>query len=96
MGLSNLPSKTWDVNVGWVLAANLAADLDAWTRLLGLHDEPGLALAEPEALRYRLWHMPARLVSHARRKILRIPADWPWADAFTTCWRRLMSLPRAG
>ena len=26
MGLRNLPSKTWVVNCGWVLAANLAAD----------------------------------------------------------------------
>ncbi|MEU8248433.1 hypothetical protein [Nonomuraea sp. NPDC048916] len=43
MGLRNLPSKTWNVNVGWVPAANLAADLDAWTRLLGLHDDAELA-----------------------------------------------------
>jgi hypothetical protein len=93
MGLANLPSQTWDVNVGWVLAANLAADLDAWTRLLGLHDHPELAAAEPGTLRYRLWHLPARLVSHARRRILKIPIDWPWADAFTTCWRRLTALP---
>ena len=34
MGLRNLPSKTWLVNAGWVLAANIAADLAAWTRLL--------------------------------------------------------------
>jgi hypothetical protein len=33
MGLRNLPSKTWVVNCGWVLAANLAADLAAWCRL---------------------------------------------------------------
>jgi hypothetical protein len=26
-----------------VLAANLAADLDTWTRLLGLHDDAELA-----------------------------------------------------
>ena len=41
-GLRNLPSKSWDVNRGWVLAANIAADLDAWSRLLGLHDQPDL------------------------------------------------------
>jgi hypothetical protein len=35
MGLRNLPSKSWQVNCGWVLAANIAADLTAWTRLLG-------------------------------------------------------------
>ncbi|MEJ8660992.1 IS1380 family transposase [Streptomyces sp. MS1.AVA.4] len=30
MGLHNLPSKSWEINRGWVLTANLAADLDAW------------------------------------------------------------------
>jgi hypothetical protein len=34
MGLRNLPSKAWQVNSGWVIAANIAADLAAWTRLL--------------------------------------------------------------
>jgi uncharacterized glyoxalase superfamily protein PhnB len=34
MGLRNLPSKTWQVNKGWVLAANIAADLDAWCQHL--------------------------------------------------------------
>ena len=52
MGLRNLPSKDWTTNQGWVLAANIAADLHAWTRLLGLHDQPELAHAEPDTLRY--------------------------------------------
>ena len=29
MGLRGLPSKTWQVNCGWVIAANIAADLTA-------------------------------------------------------------------
>jgi hypothetical protein len=93
MGLANLPSKTWQVNCGWVLAANLAADLDVWTRLLGLYDEPHLARAEPQTLRYCLWHLPARLVRHARRRILKISDSWPWKQAFLTCWARLCALP---
>lgn len=93
MGLRNLPSQSWQVNQGWVLTANLAADLDAWTRLLGLHDQPDLAHAEPDTLRYRLWHLPAVLTRHARRRCLAIAASWPWADAFTTCWQRLTALP---
>jgi hypothetical protein len=60
MGLRNLPSKTWQVNKGWVLAANIAADLTAWARILGLHDQEGLRDAEPDTLRYRIWHLPAR------------------------------------
>jgi hypothetical protein len=93
MGLGKLPSSAWTTNCGWVLAANLAADLDAWTRLLGLHDHDDLALAEPGTLRYRLLHLPAKLTRHARRKTLAISRDWPWRDAFLTCWNRLTSLP---
>jgi hypothetical protein len=93
MGLRNLPSKTWQVNCGWVLAANIAADLAAWTRLLGLHDQEELKDAEPGTLRYRIWHIPARLARHARQRILKISPHWPWADAFLTCWQRLCALP---
>jgi hypothetical protein len=92
-GLRNLPSKSWRVNCGWTAAANIAADLQAWCRLLGLHDIPGLKDAEPDTLRYRLWHVPARLVRHARRRTLKISRDWPWKTAFTTCWRRICALP---
>src|SRR6266481_2145519 len=72
MGLRNLPSKTWQVNCGWVLAANIAADLVAWCRLLGL---------------------PARLVRHARTRVLKISRTWPWKEAFLACWQRLCALP---
>src|SRR3984893_10771698 len=81
MGLRNLPSKTWLVNCGWVLAAGIAADLAAWSRLLGLYDQDGLEDAEPAPLRYRLWGIPARIVRHARQRILKISPDWPWKEA---------------
>jgi hypothetical protein len=93
MGLRNLPSKTWVVNCGWVLAANLAADLAAWCRLLGLYDQQDLKDAEPDTLRYRLLSLPARLVRHARARVLKISRTWPWKDAFLACWQRLSALP---
>jgi hypothetical protein len=93
MGLRNLPSKSWTVNQGWVLAANIAADITAWTRLLGLHDQPDLAHAEPETLRYRLLHLPATLTTHARQRTLKISTTWPYTDAFILCWQRLTALP---
>ncbi|HEX2300686.1 MAG TPA: transposase, partial [Pseudonocardiaceae bacterium] len=74
LGLHNLPSKSFSVNQGWVLTANLAADLDAWVRLLGLHDIDHLADAEPDTMRFRLYHLPARLAKHARNRWLRIEA----------------------
>lgn len=59
IGLGLLPSKSWQANAAWVLAATIAADLDAWTRLLLLPDEPELAAAEPETIRTKLYHLPA-------------------------------------
>jgi len=93
MGLRNLPSKAWQVNCGWVIAANIAAGLAAWTRLLGFGDDPDLRDADPDTLRYRVWHIPARLARHARERVLKISPDWPWKDAFLTCWQRLCALP---
>jgi hypothetical protein len=93
MGLRNLPSKCWQVNCGWVIAANIAADLAAWTRLLGCHDDADLRDADPDTLRYRIWHLPARLARHARQRVLKISPDWPWKQAFLTCWHRLCVLP---
>lgn len=58
-------SKSWQVNRGWVVAANIAADLTAWTRLLGFGDDPDLREADPDILRYLVWHLPARLARHA-------------------------------
>ena len=93
MGLRALPSKTWQVNRGWVTAANIAADLAAWTRLLGCRDEDDLRDADPDTLRYRIWHLPARLARHARQRTLAISPDWPWTQAFLACWHRLCALP---
>jgi hypothetical protein len=93
MGLRNLPSKSWQVNCGWVLAANIAADLTARTRLLGFSDDEDLRDAAPDTLRYRIWHLPARLARHARERVLKTSPDWPWKDAFLTCWQRLCALP---
>ncbi|MET7391756.1 hypothetical protein ACFYPT_42250 [Streptomyces sp. NPDC005529] len=76
-----------------MLSANLAADLDAWLRLLALHHIDGLADAEPGTIRFRLQHLPARLSAHARRRRLRIERTWPWATAFATCWQRLTDRP---
>jgi Transposase DDE domain group 1 len=92
MGLRNLPSKSWQVNCGWVAATAIAADLAAWTRLLGHHDDE-LRHADPGTLRYRIWHLPARLARHARQRVLSISSDWPWKEAFLTCWQRLCALP---
>ena len=39
-------------------------------------------------LRYRISHIPADLARQAQQRILAISPDWPWKDAFLTCWQR--------
>ena len=95
-GLRNLPFKHYARNQAWVLAANIASDLLAYLQLLGLTEENELAKAEPEHLRAMLLHIPARLVAHARRRILKLESCWPWASAFQICWQRLTALPDPG
>jgi hypothetical protein len=47
-----------------------------------------------DKLRYRLLHVPARLVRHARIRWLRVPAGWPWATALTDSFERIRALPQ--
>jgi hypothetical protein len=54
VGLGLLPGKSWQLNTAWMPAAALACDLDAWTRLLLLRDEPEPAAAQPEPVRSKL------------------------------------------
>ncbi|MFE7752722.1 hypothetical protein [Streptomyces sp. NPDC057428] len=44
-------------------------------------------------MRFRLYHLPARLSRHARGRWLRIERTWPWAQAFTTAWSWITDLP---
>ncbi|MFI0926203.1 hypothetical protein ACH4TP_20020 [Streptomyces sp. NPDC021012] len=52
-----------------------------------------IADAEPDTMRFRLYHLPARFAKHARQRWLRIEHTWPFANAFTIAWRRLTALP---
>jgi hypothetical protein len=44
-------------------------------------------------LRATILHIPARLISHARRRILKIERSWPWAEALVAAWDRLGAIP---
>jgi hypothetical protein len=90
-GLANLPFDRWRRNAVWLELVLAAQDLTCWTQAL-LLDGP-LAVAEPKALRYRLLHVAARIVCHARRLILRLQATWPWAPELARAFARLRALP---
>ena len=92
-GIRNLPFHGYERNQAWLLAANLACDLLAYLQLLGLQGEAELSVAEPETLRTMILHIPARLVTHARRRTLKIEQSWPWAKAVVETWERLGAIP---
>jgi Transposase DDE domain group 1 len=91
-GLGRFPSRAYHINQAWLAATVIAADLVAWLRLLALKSQ--LATAEPKTLRYRLLHVPARLTRSARRRKLRIPASWPWADDIVAVFARIAAIPQ--
>jgi Transposase DDE domain group 1 len=90
-GLGHLPSNAIEINRAWCLAASIACDLLCWLRLLCL-DGP-LAKAEPKTLRYRLLRTAARIVRGQRKRTIRIPATWPWAQQLATCLLTALALP---
>jgi hypothetical protein len=90
-GLSNLPFDRWRRNAVWLELVLAAQDLTCWTQALLLAGP--LAVAEPKTLRYRLLHVAARIVRHARRLILRLQATWPWGVELARAFTRLRALP---
>ena len=89
-GARNLPSIDYDRNAAWLQLAALATSLTAWLRHLGLDGE--LAKAATKTLRFRILSAPARLIIHARRRILKIPPGWKWSTDLATAWDRLQAL----
>jgi hypothetical protein len=90
-GLRNLPFDLWRRNQIWLELVLVAQDLLCWAQVLLLDGD--LKVAEPKTLRYRLLHVAARVIRHARRSILRLQRSWPWATALAAAFARLRALP---
>ena len=90
-GLQNLPFDRRRRNTVWLELVLAAQDLTVWTQ--GLVLDGDLAVAEPKTLRYRLLHVAARIVRHARRVILRLQRSWPWAVELAQAFARLRAVP---
>ena len=91
-GMRTLPCDTFERNHLWLQLVLLAQDLMTFTQLLALEDGE-LRSAEPQQLRYKLLHTPARIIRHARTVRLDIARDWPWADQLVAAFDRLRALP---
>lgn len=83
-GLERFPFTDLAANRAWMAVVCFAADLVRWFQLLCLTGS--LAVAEPKALRWSLWHTPARIVARARQHVVRILDGWPTASALLAAY----------
>ncbi|MGH9089583.1 MAG: IS1380 family transposase [Acidimicrobiales bacterium] len=86
-GLERFPFTVLGANRAWMAVVCFAADVVRWFQLLCLTDS--LALAEPKALRWSLWHTPARIVRRARQVVVRILDSWPAARELLDAYGRI-------
>jgi len=89
-GLAHIPSGRTYANMAWLVLATLAHNLQRWTAILGLGES---RITQHRTVRNRYLAIPGRLVSHARRWRLRLPARWPWRERFLEALSRLRALP---
>lgn len=88
-GLRNLPLKGFAANQIWCAIVMLAADLIAWTQLIGFDPCHEASRWEPKKLRLRVFTIPAAIARHSRRILLHIKQTAADADLVLSAWKRL-------
>ena len=89
-GLAHLPSSKFMANAAWLALAVMAHNLG---RAVALLAGGNLQRATATTLRRALFTMPGRLITSGRRRRLRLPEHWPWAEAFTTALDAITAIP---
>jgi hypothetical protein len=89
-GLAHLPSSKFMANAAWLALAVIAHNL---AHAVGLLTGDSLHRATVATLRRAIFTMPGRLVRSGRRQRLRLPENWPWAEAFTTALAAITAIP---
>lgn len=89
-GLAHLPSGKFTANAAWLALAVMAHNLG---RAVGHLAGPELDTATAASLRRKIFTMPGRLVHSGRRRHLRLPASWPWADPLQQALTRIAAIP---
>ena len=88
--MARLPSGSYAANAAWLAHAVIAFNL---ARAAGVLASPRHAKARWATLRTQLINVPARVATTARRLILHLPVDWPWAQAWSTLLERAAAPP---
>jgi hypothetical protein len=90
--LAHLPSGRFNANGAWLVMAAMAFNL---TRAAGALASLFHARATTATIRRQLINVPARPVRSARRIHLRLPTNWPWADAWLDLFTAALAPPTA-
>ncbi|MDQ3422669.1 MAG: transposase [Actinomycetota bacterium] len=77
-------------NAGWLSLTVMAHNLG---RAVAILAGPDLQRATVATLRRKVFTMPGRLVHSGRRRHLRLPANWPWAEAISTALASIHAIP---
>ncbi len=84
--LAHLPSSRFAANSAWAICAVMTHNL---LRAAGTLASNTLAVARGATLRRQIVTVPARLARPQRRRILHLPAHWPWAHPWTSFWTKV-------
>nr|WP_294696979.1 IS1380 family transposase [uncultured Friedmanniella sp.] len=89
-GLAHMPSGSFMANAAWLALTVMAHNLG---RAVGQLAGPDLNTATAATLRRKVFTMPGRLVHSGRQRRLRLPENWPWADAISTALDKITAIP---
>jgi hypothetical protein len=82
--LAHLPSGRFAANNAWAICATITHNL---LRAAGTLTSDQHAAARGATLRRQIVTVPARLTRPQHRRVLHLPAHWPWAQHWTALWR---------
>jgi hypothetical protein len=86
--LAHLPSRSFNANAAWLVAATIAFNI---TRAIGVLAKGRFTKAETATTRERIIKTPARIASSGRRTTLHLPTRWPRAPEWTNTWTAIMT-----
>ena len=89
-GGKRFPFQELADNQTWLTLVILADALALWFQRLCLKGTR-LERARPKTMRWVYWHTPARIIRHARRRILQIPRVWPAVHLLSLAHQRILS-----
>jgi hypothetical protein len=85
--LAHLPSGRFAANSAWAICAAITHNL---LRAAGTLSSAKHAVARGATLRRHIVAVPARLARPQHRRVLHLPAHWPWATPWTSLWNAVL------